>query len=225
MTFDVGAVFGEAIDTAFSKTGLLISLIGLVLLGAFRVSTLGVALSADHTAFLWLAVLLVAVATLAYAVLAVGTIRSFWDRELSLDAFTVDLPSVLASLVGGAIVIGILSAAGLALFIVPGLVFITGTYLWAARAVLHDEDFVDATLWSWRTTKGHRWQVFGLIALAWAVTTAVSLVAHLATLLAALLSNGGLATSITAVIAAYVGVYASVFNAALSVEAYRAFKA
>jgi len=77
----------------------------------------------------------------------------------------------------GSIVFGVLFGVGLVVFVLPGLLVLTGLLFFGARIAVEDENFVVAMGSSWRVTRGNRIRVFLLLLGVLAALIGISIVA------------------------------------------------
>jgi hypothetical protein len=89
------------------------------------------------------------------------------------DAVQVALRRLLP-MIGVAICVGLLSVLGLILLVVPGLMVICMYYVATPVCIAENEGVFNSMSRSALLTKGHRWQIFGVLILIWIVSAVIT---------------------------------------------------
>jgi hypothetical protein len=108
------------------------------------------------------------IAAVAYQGLVVQAVRDIQDgvRDLSLGGLFRSISKVLAPLLWTAILVGLGVFFGLLLFIIPGLVLLTQWAVAAPIVVCEVRSAPQALSRSRYLVRGHGWQVFGVLVVA-----------------------------------------------------------
>lgn len=96
----------------------------------------------------------------------VGTVRAFLDEgDLTVESsyFTDNILWILANIVAGAVVFGLLLAVGFTAFIIPGVFLLVSLFFWSFYVIDQDLNFFEALKSAWRDTKGNRLMTLALL--------------------------------------------------------------
>jgi hypothetical protein len=110
---------------------------------------------------------------LGTAALTYGTFQDLRGRQASLDECVRRGIALILPVIGVAIVMTIIISVGTLLLVVPGLIF--ATMLWVAIpvAVVERPGVIASLKRSATLTKGHRWQIFGILILLVLISVAL----------------------------------------------------
>lgn len=125
----------------------------------------GVASVYGPTTMLMLALLSIVLA-LVSLLISIAAVRTFVSDETQTvpDAYLRrNLGRAMLHLILGAIVFAVVVAAGIVLFVVPGIYLMVALFFWSVHVIVEDTSFVEAMQQSWDLTKGHKWRLFGLL--------------------------------------------------------------
>jgi hypothetical protein len=172
-----GRVIGEAFETYQSQAGPLLggALIVIGLAGVIE----GILAITGSLILVLLGVLIGLAASFLYTGYVVKLVQDVRDGRRD---FTVgELFSHAAPFVGTLVLNGILAgiAIGFVLIIVPGLILLTIWAVIAPSVVVEDRGVFEAFARSRELVRGHGWQVFGAIVLAFLIVFVVGLVASI----------------------------------------------
>jgi len=140
-------------------------------------------------------------------------VRAFADGDLDGLSNARVWPNLTRATVlgfAGGIVLLIATAFGLALFVAPGIFVAVTMVFFRQEIAVADKGIVDSISGSWTLTKGHRWDLLGLLFVLFLIGIALSLVTFV------LPAGSVLVPTFSAVL----GTIGSVFAAAVVTEAY-----
>lgn len=188
MTLDIADALREGVDRTFTRSGARLASLFFAATIITTVASQSIVNSLDlpqqamqqgaQTTFaiggpVALHGVLLAVGALASAVVTIAGIRTLTSDETETvpqEYFTRNIGWVLLNTVVGGIVFGIAVAAGLVLFIIPGIFLAVSLLFWNIHVAKHDTSFVEAFQESWSMTGGNRIRIFAL----WLVIGAIS---------------------------------------------------
>lgn len=99
-------------------------------------------------------------------IITIGTVRAFLkDGELNVETgyFTDNILWILANVIAGAIVFGLIVSAGLVAFVIPAVFLFVSLFFWSFYVIDQDLNFLEALKSAWRDTKGNRLMTFALL--------------------------------------------------------------
>lgn len=171
MTLDIGTAVEEGVQRTLARNGLmlvaaflLINLASAVLgFGSEQAATGGAAMFSGNPAALLLVGITV---SLLSVVVSIASLRVFVTDETEVvpdEAFKRNIgPALLHTIIGG-ILFGIAVAIGLILLIIPGVYLLLALFFWTVFVAVEDESFYEAMQSAWDLSKGHKWQLLGLL--------------------------------------------------------------
>ena len=175
-TVEPGRVIGEAFDTYRGHAGALLGG-ALIVIGIAGVID-GLLSTTDSVVLGILGALVGLVATFLYTGFVVKLVQDVRDGRR--DFGVGELFSHAAPYVGTLILAGILAGIGIAigfvLIIVPGLILLTIWSVIAPSIVVEDKGVFESFGRSRELVRGHGWQVFGAIVLAFLIVVVVGIV-------------------------------------------------
>lgn len=103
------------------------------------------------------------VVSIAVSIIAIRTLVSDETETIPDEYVRRNMGPALLHVIVGGIIFAVVVLAGLALLIVPGVYLLLGLFFWTIRVAVEDESFVEGMQESWNMTKGHKWELFGLL--------------------------------------------------------------
>jgi hypothetical protein len=178
-TIEPGRVIGESFETYRSHAGALLG--GAVIVIGIAGVIEGLLYLSDSVILQILAALVGLAASFLYAGYVVKLVQDVRDgrRDFSVgELFSHAAPYVGTLLLAG-ILAGIAIGIGFILIIVPGLILLTIWSVIAPSIVVEDKGVFESFGRSRELVRGHGWQVFGAIVLAFLIVVGVGIVAAL----------------------------------------------
>ncbi|MCU4753305.1 hypothetical protein OB919_15185 [Halobacteria archaeon AArc-curdl1] len=118
-----------------------------------------------------------AIGTVAAAIVALRTFAAGETERIPRALARHKIGFATLNAIVGAIVFGILVAAGTILFVIPGLFVLVSLYYWAVFVAVEDDNALEGFRRSYRLTRGNRIRLFGLgVAVVGLGTIALALV-------------------------------------------------
>jgi hypothetical protein len=174
-----GRVIGEAFETYQSQAGPLLggALIVIGLAGVIE----GILAITGSLILVLLGVLIGLAASFLYTGYVVKLVQDVRDgrRDFTVGELFSHAAPFVGTLVLNGILAGIAIAIGFVLIIVPGLILLTIWAVIAPSIVVEDRGVFEAFARSRELVRGHGWQVFGAIVLAFLIVFVVGLVASI----------------------------------------------
>jgi hypothetical protein len=174
-----GRVIGEAFETYQSQVGPLLGG-ALIVIGIAGVIE-GILAITGSLILVLLGVLIGLAASFLYTGYVVRLVQDVRDgrRDFTIGELFSHAAPYVGTLVLNGILAGIAIAIGFVLIIVPGLILLTIWAVIAPSIVVEDKGVFDAFGRSRELVRGHGWQVFGAIVLAFLIVFVVGLVASI----------------------------------------------
>ena len=174
-----GRVIGEAFETYQSQAGPLLGG-ALIVIGIAGVIE-GILAITGSLILALLGVLIGLAASFLYTGYVVRLVQDVRDgrRDFTVGELFSHAAPFVGTLVLNGILAGIAIAIGFVLIIVPGLILLTIWAVIAPSIVVEDRGVFEAFARSRELVRGHGWQVFGAIVLAFLIVFVVGLVASI----------------------------------------------
>lgn len=174
-----GRVIGEAFETYQSQAGPLLGG-ALIVIGIAGVIE-GILAITGSLILALLGVLIGLAASFLYTGYVVKLVQDVRDgrRDFTVGELFSHAAPFVGTLVLNGILAGIAIAIGFVLIIVPGLILLTIWAVIAPSIVVEDRGVFEAFARSRELVRGHGWQVFGAIVLAFLIVFVVGLVASI----------------------------------------------
>ncbi len=174
-----GRVIGEAFETYQSQVGPLLGG-ALIVIGIAGVIE-GILAITGSLILVMLGVLIGLAASFLYTGYVVKLVQDVRDgrRDFTVGELFSHAAPYVGTLILNGILAGIAIAIGFVLIIVPGLILLTIWAVIAPSIVVEDKGVFDAFGRSRELVRGHGWQVFGAIVLAFLIVFVVGLVASI----------------------------------------------
>ncbi|MFB6294951.1 MAG: hypothetical protein ABEI97_04280 [Candidatus Nanohaloarchaea archaeon] len=169
MALDIGAAVEDGARRTLERNGLLLVtafvLINLAssLLGVGSGTGAGAPAVAGNPAAI--AIIGLAVSLLS-VVVSIAALRVFVTDETETvpdEAFKRNMGSALLHTVIGGILFGIAVGVGLILLVIPGVYLLLALFFWTVFVAVEDQSFHEAMQSAWELSKGHKWQLLGLL--------------------------------------------------------------
>ncbi|MDY6762089.1 MAG: hypothetical protein SVY41_03495 [Candidatus Nanohaloarchaea archaeon] len=179
MALDIGSAVEEGVRRTLERNGLM--LVAAFLLLNLASSFLGVGSravgggSVNPAALTLIAV----VVSLLSVVVSIAALRVFVTDETESipdDAFKRNIGSALLHTLVGGLLFGIAVGVGFLLLVVPGIYLLLALFFWTVFVAVEDENFYEAMQSAWELSKGHKWQLLGLLVVIALINIVLSLV-------------------------------------------------
>jgi hypothetical protein len=174
-----GRVIGEAFETYQNQVGPLLggALIVIGIAGVIQ----GILAVTGSLVLVLLGLLVGLAASFLYTGYVVKLVQDVRDgrRDFSVGELFSHAAPYVGTLILNGILAGIAIAIGFVLIIIPGLILLTIWAVIAPSIVVEDKGVFEAFGRSRELVRGHGWQVFGAIVLAFLIVFAVGLVASI----------------------------------------------
>jgi hypothetical protein len=174
-----GRVIGEAFETYRSHAGALLG--GAVIVIGIAAVIEGLLLITGSLILTTLGLLIGLAASFLYTGYVVKLVQDVRDgrRDFTVGELFSHAAPYLGTLILNGILAGLAIAIGFVLIIVPGLILLTIWSVISPSIVVENKGVFDAFGRSRELVRGHGWQVFGAIVLAFLIVFAVGLVASI----------------------------------------------
>jgi hypothetical protein len=174
-----GRVIGEAFETYRSHAGALLG--GAVILIGIAGIIEGLLLITGSLVLTTLGILIGLAASFLYTGYVVKLVQDVRDgrRDFTVGELFSHAAPYVGTLILNGLLAGIAIAIGFVLIIIPGLILLTIWSVISPSIVVEDKGVFDAFGRSRELVRGHGWQVFGAIVLAFLIVFAVGLVASI----------------------------------------------
>ncbi|MDY6766148.1 MAG: hypothetical protein SVW77_02165 [Candidatus Nanohaloarchaea archaeon] len=171
MALDIGDAVEQGVHRTLERNGLLLVAAFLLLnlasaLLGLRTGPTGMEAPATVSGNPAALALIGIIVSLLSVVVSIAALRVFVTDETEIvpdEAFKRNMGNALLHTIIGGFLFGIAVVVGLILLVIPGVYLMLALFFWTVFVAVEDENFYEAMQSAWDMSKGHKWQLLGLV--------------------------------------------------------------